>query len=408
MAEDELQEHSKAIASGTFWGLLGNGAAKLISFLYIVYVARMVSQNDVGLFYLALSIIGLFGAWKTFGLPLALTRYVPYFEARKEYGKARSLLWITYLANIVSGIALAALTWFAADYAGAAYQNPGLPEALRLLAAYVLLENLFSTNTSFLQGRSDIRSMQAANVLQAALKLALTAALFTLFGPSLATLCAGFVGAFVLSVAVSGVWTAQSERAMPKGVSAGGITGEQLAREIVPFGLMLTIVSVLWMIVTYADRILLGYFLPPSQANQGLAVYSLAVLLAVNVMVLPSTVGSIFLPVISQLVGKDDKDGVRKAMATAQRWSLCITLPFVAVMVAFSSEMLSMLYGREYAQGGATMAIFCAGLVFSAFSYIISLTLAGMRLVKLEFKIALANVGTNVLLCLLLIPAYGL
>jgi O-antigen/teichoic acid export membrane protein len=139
-----------------------------------------------------------------------------------------------------------------------------------------------------------------------------------------------------------------------------------------------------------------------------LAVYSLSVALALNVMVFPGTVGNIFLPVISKLVGKNDMEGVRRAMGTTQRWTLFITMPFVAVMIAFSSEMLSVFYGSAYAGGGAVMAIFCAGLVFSTFAYVMTLALAGMRLVDLEFRVALAVMVANVSLCVLLIPQWGI
>jgi O-antigen/teichoic acid export membrane protein len=187
----------------------------------------------------------------------------------------------------------------------------------------------------------------------------------------------------------------------------GALSNRELLHDIVPFGFMLTIVSVLWTIVSYSDRVVLGFFLPPESANELMAVYSMAISLSLNVMVFPATVGGIFMPTISRLVGGRRYGEIRRTMATAQRWVLFITLPFVAVMIAFSREMLSVFYGSQYGGGSAVMAIFCIGLLFSAFSYVISLTLAGMRLVALEFKIALLVVALNVALCFLLIPPFG-
>ena len=54
------------------------------------------------------------------------------------------------------------------------------------------------------------------------------------------------------------------------------------------------------------------------------------------------------------------------------------------------------------------MAIFCTGLVFSTFAYVTTLALAGMRLVGLEFRVALAVMLANVALCILLIPNWGI
>ena len=406
MLEEEDFQNATEVASGTFWGMVGNGALKIISFFYVIYIARSVSQNDVGLFYLALSIIGLFGAWKTFGLPVALTRYVPFYESRNEHGKARDLLKYTVWINVAVGALLAVVLWFAAPLAGQIYHNPQLPYALQLLALFVLLDNVLSTITSFLQGMRDIKGSQLVANVQNIFKFLLTVLLFQLYGANLTTLSVAYVLSFLLATIASSRLAYDSAKSLRGG--SGSLSQEELVREIAPFGMMLTIISILWTIVSYSDRVIFGFFAPPAQANELIAIYSMAAVLALNVMVFPSTVGGIFMPSISRLFGRNDHEGIRKSMATAQRWVLFITMPFAIVMIAFSSEMLSVFYGNQYSSGGGVMAIFCVGLLFSVFSYVFSLALAGMRLVQLEFKIASAAVIANIVLCFALIPPFGM
>ena len=404
--EEENFQNASEVASGTFWGLVGSCALKLISFLYIIYIARVVSQNDIGLFYLALSIIGLISAGKSLGLPAALTRYIPFYEGKGEHGKARGLFKCTLAANAAVGVLLTAALWLGADAAGTFYQNAMLPDALRFLALFMLLDNLLSTATSFLQARSDIKGLQVVTNMQTLFKFLLTVLFFGIYGPNLAALSGAYILSFVLAIALSAVFVKRKFDDLPSG--EGGLSWGELVHEIAPFGMMLTVVSVLWTIVSYSDRVILGFFVPPEQATALVAIYSMAVTLALNVMVFPATVGGIFMPTISRLVGRNDHEGIRKSMATAQRWVLFISLPFTIVMVAFAPEMLLVFYGGEYGSGGAVMAIFCVGLVFSVFSYIFALTLAGMRQVVLEFKIAIVVVAVNVALCFLLIPMWGI
>ena len=403
---EESLAHVSEVARGTFWGLLGNGIFKIITFAYTIYIARVVAQSDVGLFYLALSLVGLFGAWKTFGLPASLARYIPYYESRGEHGKVRSLLWLTYAINVVSGVLFAAAVWLLAGYAGTVFQNPGLPEALRLISSYLLLDNIFSINSCFLQGKADMKSMQLASNVQNTAKLVFTIILFWLFGATLSALIAAFTLSYLLATALSAKMVWDSVRSLPSG--EGILPTSELLHEIIPFGIMLSIVQILWTLVSYADRVVLGYMLPHQQANDILAIYSIAVAFAINVMVFPSTVGNIFLPAISRLVGKNDMDGVRKAIATSQRWMLFISVPFTLVMIAFSNEMLSAFFGAAYAPGAMAMSIFSAGLLFSAFAYAMTLALAGMRRVDLEFRVALTVMVVNVILCIILIPPYGI
>ena len=406
MESDENLANASEVASGTFWGLLGSGATKIIAFVYTIYIARAVAQNDVGLFYFALSILGLVGACRSLGLPASLVRYIPFYESRGENGKVKSLLKWSYAVNIISGALFTAAVWFGADMAGAFFSNPGLPDAMRFLAAYMLLDNLLGLNTFFLQGKSDIKGMQATNTLQNVLKLALTAAFFTLFGATLYSVCRAFVLSYAFAILYSGWLAYKHTGRLP--ADQPGLKTQEILREIMPLGIMLTIIQVIWTLVSYADRVVLGYLLPSSTANDTLAVYSLAVAFALNVLVFPSTVAGIFLPTISRLVGKGDMEGVRKAMATAQRWMLFLTAPFAVVMVAFSGEMMSAFFGSAYSSGGTVMAVFSIGLVFSVFSYAIMLTLAGMRLVKVEFKVALIVMVANIALCILLIPQFGI
>ncbi|MFA6489908.1 MAG: flippase [Candidatus Micrarchaeia archaeon] len=404
METDEYAEHSHEMAAGTFWGLFGNFFTKIIAFLYTVYVARMVTQGDVGLFYLALGIVGLVGVWRDFGLPAALTRYVPYFESRGEYRKATELLKNTYLVNAAVSIALTAIIWVCAGTIGEFYKNPLLPEALRLIAAYTLLENLFRINGSYIQGKADIKFNQMVGTTQVLAKLAFTFVLFQIYGPTLPALIAAFLCSYVLGTIVSLPWIYSKAT---KGNSGAGLDGKELYREIVPLGLMLTVLQTFYGIIASTDRVILGYLAPQASANEMVAIYSMATTVGVNLMVFPGAVGGIFLPVISRLVGKDDKKGIHRQVGVGQRWVLFITLPMAAVMMVFAQEMLGIFYGQGYSTGGGAMALVVLGLVFAAFTYTISLALAGMRLVKLELKVAAAAGIANVALNFALIPSFG-
>jgi O-antigen/teichoic acid export membrane protein len=406
MGEVEALAHSKEVAKGTFWGLAGTFILKIVSFLYIVYVARVVSQGDVGLFYLTLGIVGLFGMWKDLGLPTSLVRYVPFYESRGERGKAIDLLKVTVVANIATGLVLTALVWLAADAAGAIYGNANLPEALRLMSFFMLLDNLLKIGNSYLNSQADIRGTQLLANLQIMSKLALTYAFFQLWGANYFSLILAFLGSYALSILVSIplVWGKVSGR--PTGV--GGLSSREILREIIPFGLMLTVLQAFSSIISSADRVILGYLTPHATSSETVAVYSIATTLALNLTVFATAVGSIFLPLISRMVGKNDLQGIRQGMVTAQRWVLFITVPMAAVMIAFSFEMLSSFYGASYSGGERTMQIFLVALVASIFTYVTSVTLAAMRLVKLELWIAFLTGVINVALNLVFIPQWGM
>ncbi|NYZ74255.1 flippase [Candidatus Micrarchaeota archaeon] len=404
--EEEIPQYSKEVAKGSFWNIVGNVIMKLVSFLYVILIARAASQGDVGLFYLALSVVSLVSIFSDLGLAGALMRYIPYFEGRNEKGKIKDLLKLSYAVSSVVAVILMAILWWQADTIAAAYHNPLLSEAIRLLVSYLLLANFLRLGTSALQGFADMHSMQYVSNVQNCLKLVFTVALFYLYGASVLTLSAAFIISHIPAVILAVVSVGRRTASFPSGGTS--IPSQQLFGEIVPFGLMLNVVTLFWTMTGYVDRLLLGYFTDPSISTEIVAVYTIAVTMATVLMMFPGAVASIFLPVMSRLAGKNEPAHMRAILETSQRWTMLLTLPLGLVMIVFSQDMLGAFYGQAYASGGLAMAIFTLGLLIQTLAYVLLFALAALRLVKLELRIAFIVTLVNVALNILLIPIYGM
>ncbi len=403
--EAEIPQHSKEVARGSFWSLAGNASFKLVSFFYVVLIARAASQDDIGVFYLALSVISLIWVFSDLGISGAFIRYVPYFEGRGEPGKIRNLLKFSYGFITILSLCIVAALFIFADAIGALYSNASLPEAIRILSAYILLGNLFRLNYLYLQGIRDIKRSQLFQNIQNFLKLAFTLILFYLFGASVVTISAAFVLSFLFALAASSLPVLRSAA---KAGGGAGLSRRELIYEIVPLGITVAIIQSFSTIISSSDRLIIGYMANPLASASLVAVYSMATTLATVLMVFPGSVGNIFLPLVSRLSGMDDAGAMREVMATAQRWSLFISLPIAVVMMAFSGDMLAVFYGPQYASGAAAMSIFTFGLIFSVFSLMASLALTAMRLVRLELYVAAAGAIVNIALNFLLIPVLGI
>lgn len=406
-SDEETPQYSKEVAKGSFWNLAGNMAFKLTSFLYIILIARAASQDDVGLFSLALAVVSLVSIFSDLGLAGALQRYVPYFEARNEKGKIKDLLKLSYIISTAVAFILMALLWWQADLAGTIYQNGALPEAIRFLVAYLILSNLLRISTSALQGFADMRSTQYISNMQNGLKLVLTAVLFYLYGATVITMSAAFLLSNIPAViaAIISVWRRTAGFPSRGGTS---IAPHQLFGEIAPFGIMLNIVTLFWSMTAYADRLLLGYLTSPAISTEIVAIYTVAVTMSAVLLVFPGSVVGIFLPVMSRLVGKNEPAHIRHILDTSQRWSMLITLPLGLVMMIFASDMLGAFYGQAYANGGLVMAVFTFGLLIQSLSIMLLYALAALRLVRLELRIAFITMIVNIILNAILIPIYGM
>ncbi len=402
----EISEHAKEVAKGSIYGLTGNITFNLISFLYVILIARAVSQDDLGLFYLSLSIVTIIGIFSTLGLDVSLARYIPYFEGRNEKGKIKSLLKFGYKTTTAIALILITVLWLASDGIGAFFQNQGLPEAVKMLSALVLLNAVFRINTEYLRGRADIKEMQINLNLQNFLKLVLTFAFFYLYGATALTLAAAYLASIFLAMLFS-FWSI-SRRTGDLPAETDEIPAERFWTDIIPFGLMLSTMGFMGILLVSADTTLLGYLIEPSDATLVIAIFNVSVLLATVAAIFPNSIGNIFLPVTSRLYGKKNLDEMRSVTETAQRWLLFIAAPVAGIMIFFSREMLTIFYGAAYAGGALIMSMYVLGILIKCISTMFSITFTAMRKVKLQLWIFTVLGFLHLLVSALLIPVYGM
>lgn len=205
----------------------------------------------------------------------------------------RALLKYAYLVVSILSVLFLAAIWLCADTIGSMYQNPMLPAALRVVSLFLLLNNIFRINYSFLNGLSDIKQMQFLLNMDNLLKFLLTLVFFMFLGASFITIAVPFLLAHLLVVLLGFVLVSKKERTLPSG-QGSTLSGQDsmpsfsfVLREVVPFGLMLTAIYSFNMVLASSDRILLGYLAPPSQATQLVAVYSISTTLATVLIMLP-------------------------------------------------------------------------------------------------------------------------
>ena len=398
----EPSQYSKEMAKGSVWSLAGGTLYKLISFLYLVLVAHTISQDDLGLFFLALNIVTIFSVADDLGLATALIRYVPFYEGKGEGGRIRPLLKSTYLLVTVSALALMALVWVASGGIGAAYSNQKLPEAIRALSFYLILSNLFKAGNSFVQGRADMKAMQSEQNVQNFLRLVLTIIFIYYYGPSVLSLAVGLLLSFLITIPLTLYDVSKSLQGIPKGKE--GVTAKQMLGEIAPFGITLGILQSLGAVVSATNSLILGFL----ASTATVAVFSVATTIPYAVLAFSSAVGSIFLPLLSRLHGMGEREQIRKVADTAQRWTILASVPPTIAMMVFSPELITLVSGGGYLDGAPAMSIFSFALLISSLSLVFSLAFSAMRMIKVQLWILAAAGITNVILNILLIPRFGM
>jgi len=401
-----VSSFSKQIAKGAFWSLAGQIGIKLIGFFYLVVLARMASQSDIGTFYLALSIFGTLSIFADAGISSSFQRYVPYLLGSGEAGKLHKLIQLSYSLVTILALAICVLVFFEANLIADYFQNPDLAESLRYLSPFLLLNVLFSMNLGFLNGKKMLREQSLMLNVQTFLKFAITAVLFFSIGASLLSITIAFVLSFLIALIVSFFYIRKPLAEIP--APDKKINSIDILKDIIPFGITLSLIISFWTLISYTDRIMLGIFIDPTVSASMVGIYSIATSMSMLIMIFPLAIGSIFFPLISELVGQGKIRDINNVCETSLRWIIFITFPLTLVMIAFSENILGLFYGSEYVLGGVAMAVFTFGLFVRSLSYVQSQVLAGMRLLQVELKVVIAAAIANGILNFILIPPLGI
>jgi O-antigen/teichoic acid export membrane protein len=233
--------------------------------------------------------------------------------------------------------------------------------------------------------------------------------LYYYFGQDAVAMALAFTASYFVFVLVSFYY-------VKKGVEENGIAGKgidlagkiSVMREVVPFGLALALLSEINNIAFYTDRLMMGYLLPLETAASQIAVYSIALSLALFIPIFPGAVAGIFSPIIAELYGKGQKEEMERTARTAARWNIFLLVPITLIMVIFSSEIMGMLYGEAYMGGAFVLAAFSIGVFFRNLANIPGTILEAMRKIRVEYYVAIVVVAINLLLNWILIPIYGM
>lgn len=399
---------TKTLAKGTFWGLLAMFFLKFIGWFYYIILARLVSPEEVSLFFLGFSIVSIATIFSDLGMgPVSMWRYIPFYAGRGEYNHVRKVTAVALVAgtvfSIVCMILLIVFAWDIASLFNKPELTPRLVPVIQIMAWYLLAYNFYSIVTGFLGGRKLTKYSSYVNSLQGLIKVVLTLVFLFLLGYSAGSISLGFVLSFFLASAIGIRWMIREYRKLPK--SEEHVDNPRLLHEMVSYGVVIMALSSVSMLITYLDRIMLEYFIPDPTV---VGIYSIAIGFTAVLSVFSTPIGSIFSPVITEFLGAKNFQEIETTCSTCLRWMIMSTTPIFLVIILFSKELLTAVYGAQYGSGSVALIIYAAGLFIFSFSSPVQGVLSAMRRLDVSARIVFLGTVVNIILNLFLIPVCGM
>jgi len=413
IAEKGDSSYLPHVARGALINFSGILSRTLFIYVYTYLLARMLPVDQMGEYFLLVTIINLVGLAALLGLDVGIVRYVALYAGEGRYAEARKTLSVGLRVGIVAGLAFAtALVWQASWISDRFLDNaPGSVTGMRIFALAVpllVVARLFNATT---QGLHEMRyQVYSRDIGEQAFKLSISAAVLIL-GAGLIGVIWANVTALALATALS-FWyaimllrrRARGKTVTPRlqsesGVGADGSPAQNMLRYSYPLAISNILVA-LWL---QSDTLLLGML----GTTEDVGYYGVAIKLALFSAKIITAFVVVFAPVIADLWNRDKVEELKQLYVTVSRWIFVLSLPVFLVLVLLSDSLMR-VFGGNYVAGSIALIFLAIGQMFNAATGAAGLMVLMGGRSRLELLNVAMTLFLDVTLCVILIPRVGL
>lgn len=395
------------LLSGGAWALAGRMGAVLSQLAINALLARLLSPQDLGAYFLAFSVISVGSVAGWLGLDQAGVRFVAESLGLGEYRRARravgKVVWFGLLGALGAGLVYLLVGGLVGERL---FHSPALAAVTGLVAAWIAVTSVQSLLAATFRGFHDIRlatvfgaSVSGVGLLPGTL-MVLSLGLALVFEGS-ATL------RFVLLLAIlSGLASALTAGwLLGRKTAALPSEGERDARasEMLRVAWPLLVTNLTLFAITQVDIWILGAFRPA----QEVAVYGAAARVVLLVAVPLQIMNAVVPPIIAEMYAQGRKRDLER---TLRPMATLAGIPALAVLVGFvvlGGPLLGLVYGEYYSAGAAVLVLLSVGQIVSVWVGSCALTLAMTGHQSLLMGITLFCGAATVIAGLALVGGYG-
>ena len=393
----------KTIAKGSLLTVAGTALGIILNLLLRLILARGLGTAQYGEFVLAYTIVGLASIFVTLGMTRTLSRFLPFFEARKLVGRSKGLFKFSGIVGISTSLVIAILLFlFAKDIAVCFSGGKNLTWILRIFAIglpFVAMGNLTLGALRGFKNISDFVLIQ--NLLNPGFKLIVAFCILFIFHKSLGHLATGYVICFGASFLISLICLFRSNRVFNKWSS---IRSENNTREILNFSLPLLGSDLLGSFRYRADAIILGYMMSVTEVG----LYYVCIPVARALQLVLTSVNKIFMPSMSELYSKNNFEDLRHIYGRVSLWIFYATFPMFLMICTFPEIIIEALFGEKYISSSGALIILSFGFFINAVSGPFGETFIAIGRPRLNMYASFISLGINIGLMVTFIPIYGL
>ncbi|WP_248896410.1 flippase [Haloplanus halobius] len=358
--------------------------ASLLGFGATLYFARELGAGPLGIYSLVLGVVAWLSIAGTMGVPAAVTKRVSEGDERGQYVTAGAVLVVALLAILLGGVVL---------FRGWINTYVGFPAAT-FVGLILLVSVLAQVILSTIQGLHLVQIQGLLSPLQTGVRSGLQIGVLFLGG--------GLIGLFLGYAAGHFVALLVGALIVSRHLDTIGRPTREHLRSLIEYAKFAWMSNLRSKTFNWVDIIVLGFFVSSSLVG----IYAVAWNIAQFLILFSSSIAVTIFPEMSQLAAKEDPQATADLFEKSLSYAGLLLIPGVVGSLVVGERLLR-IYGGEFTQGVAILALLVVASLIQAYQDQVLTTLNAVDRPDIAFRVnALFLVG-NVLLNLILIYVYG-
>lgn len=378
--------------------MVGVVLLRLLGVVYIFVLTTFLGPGGFGDYMLLVGAITIMTEVAGMGLGQGTMRFIAQHIAGGRDDSVEGLVWTASLLGLAGSVLVILAGWPVADpVATRLFHRPAMGGLLRWMAIAVpacVLCRLWLYATRGFQRMEE--TFWVTNLFEPGARIGLFLVL-ALGGLGLGAAVGSYIVAAVASAALAGL-------ALRRLVTPGPLRTEpSQAWALLSFSVPLLGAGTLAIIMNWTDTMMLGYFSTSAQVG----LYNVALRLAAMCVMIHFAFGSMFAPIIAELLQRNDMEGLDQLFKIDTRWVFTLTLPLFVLVVLLSRDIL-VIFGPQFTQASLALIILATAFFFNSCvgSCGAIILMAGWTRLVLANTFAVS--ALNFFLNLLLIPRFGI
>jgi len=380
-------------------GVLLQGMGLVLAFASSVLVARLLGPHGLGQYSYVLAIVAVLSIIATLGLPTVIARLLAAYQTKGEWEQARGLLRWSHLLVGATGLLLGL-----GLIVGGIVRDWGEQRWLYFLAAPLVVVLAWANlRQRALQGlHRPLAAQLPEQFIKHTVFISVGGTLW-IAGHQFVTRSDGVMAVWLLAGLASLLFgAALLRRLSPPELREA--ESQYKPGEWLKIALPIFIADVLGVVLVNSDTIILGWLRSPEEVG----LYQVAFRLSGLMLVLLGASNWVLAPWFARFHATSEKGRLQRVVTRTTRAIFAVTVMLYLVVVLSGEALLGMFFGETFVESYPVLLILGAGQLVNVASGPVVNLLAmtgGQR--ELAWSVA-ATVVLNIILCMLLIPVYGL